>query len=166
MATSDVTAQINVAVLGLTSRNFIASDTVGGAAAVRQADAVNGNVLILGGQGTATNLDNATIGASGNSQTLTIQAGQQPLSLTLVGDHTDARFIGLSVQDFSVEPMDTITRFGPALQLHIVPTTDVSGATTDITLPGYSTVDLNSGRVSLNFETSGGQPVLHLQTSG
>ncbi len=155
-----------MAALGLANMNFIPSDTTSGPAAELRVGQANNGVVIVGSQGTATSLDNTTFTSSSSSQVITVRAGQTPLSLTVAGSNIDANFVGLSPQDFTVEPLDALTSSGPALRLHIVPSAGVEGATTDITLPGYSTADLSDGRVSLNFESSSGLPALHLQTNG
>jgi hypothetical protein len=72
------------------------------------------------------------------------------LAISGFGSGNDAVIQGLNAQDFTLQFSDITGPAGPALQVQAVATAD--GPSTTITLAGFSTTDIQDGKLSASFQ--------------
>jgi hypothetical protein len=108
-----------------------------------------------------------SIQAVGNTTTLHAAAGVSPLSVSLsdFGSGSSAVFTGLNPTGFTLQAANSATSKVPTLVLTAQPTAIGNGAPATITLPGYTTNDLASGRLTAGFkpDPTTGQEALVIQ---
>jgi len=83
--------------------------------------------------------------ASGGASTLSISLDQFKLG-------SDAVITGLSLSDFTLETSDWLGPSGPTLRVEALPNPGTLSAPTTVDLPGYTTTDLASGRLTARFD--------------
>jgi hypothetical protein len=107
------------------------------------------------------NVDGLTaLRASGGSSTVTI-------SLDQFKPGSDAVVTGLSPSDFTLQTTDRVGSSAATLRIEALPNQGTLGAPTTVDLPGYTTTDLTSGRLTARFDVDSlsGAPSLHIHAN-
>jgi len=137
----------NLNVTAITPNAFIRSgpgnDTLAAFAGRNVLYAGAGSNVSVGSPGTDTFLANVSPAATQNTQPITDL-------IKNFGAGDDAVIRGLSASDFSLEFLDANGAFGPELRIQ-ASSNIPGGPTATVALPGYTTGDLVSNRLSISF---------------
>ena len=100
----------------------------------------------------SVNVSNASVGGTAQITATASQGSSTNLLLSGFNPGSNATIDGLSANDFTLRFADTIGTYGYGLQIQAVSDTGGNAVAT-VTLPGYSTADLMSGRLTAGFQT-------------